>query len=276
MLSHACKQQETLYKKDYTLEEKLFLSESLLNNAGNTSYYQGSVGERMVILEGNSLNPGNAHGQRELGVPYLKRGMAAEANRYYGEAIQADPEEWLGYKAYCWLYFYRDYKNVLEELDTYDAFTPDFVDYPQSTSVNYMRGICHLKLGDYDQAIHYLSMHLEKEIKDVGEQYIEPAHYVHMGIAYSNAKQFRQAEDLFKRALANHQNIAELHYYRAKNLSTMGLIKEAEASLLLAKDWFHKAGNLKRPYIEEFYAIYQEDLDAFNYNSNKSLGLQAK
>ena len=38
-------------------------------------------------------------------------------------------------------YFYRDYKRALKDIEEYDALTPNFVDYPQWTSVNYMRGI---------------------------------------------------------------------------------------------------------------------------------------
>ena len=143
----SCGEADILYKRTYSEEEKTVLSESLLNGAGTDLYYQGSVGERMIIHEGNSYNPNNAWGEREIGVPYLKRGFATEANKYYTRAIEYDPEQWLGYKAYCWLYFYRDYETALEEIDRFDAMTPGIVDYPQSTSVNYMRGLCYLQLG---------------------------------------------------------------------------------------------------------------------------------
>jgi len=156
----ACQQNDVLYQKEYSAKEKLALSESLLNGAGTDLYYQGTVAERMVILEGMKYNPTNAWGQRELGVPYLKRGFAHEAYKYYKKAVEADQAEWQGYMAYCWLYFYRDYETALEAIDAYDKLTPDFVDYPQATSVDYMRGICYLKLGDQDKAIHFMEKHL--------------------------------------------------------------------------------------------------------------------
>jgi len=256
----SCNEESIIYKKAYTENEKLKLSESLLNNAGTGRYYQGSVGERMIIHEGNFYNPGNADGQRELGVPYLKRGFASEANQYYTKAANTDPDEWLGYKAYCWLYFYRDYETVLKEVDKFDALTPDFVDYPQSTSVNYMRGICQLRLGSYKEAIKFLSMHIDKEIEDVGEKYVIAAHYLHLGIAYHKAKHYAQADKIFNAALINNENTAELHYYKAINLLSMKKKKEALASLNLAQEWYSKVGPLTRPYVEEFYAIYPEDI----------------
>ena len=185
MLS-SCTKQDIIYKKQYTEEEKKNLSETLFNGAGNNLYYQGSVGERMIINEGVKHNHHYAKGQRELGVPYLKRGFAAEAFQHYAKASKSDPEEWLGNKAYCWLYFYRDYELVLQEIEEYDPLTPGFVDYPQSTSVNYMRGISHFHLGHYDEAIHYLDLHLNKELADVGAPYIESVPYIALGLSYHN------------------------------------------------------------------------------------------
>lgn len=252
---------DAMYKRTYTADERLKLSETLLNNAGSSTYYQGSVAERMIIHEGIRYNPESADGQREIGVPYLKRGFASEAYHYYSRAAQRDPEEWLGYKAYCWLYFYRDYKTVLADVEQYDALTPDYVDYPQSTSVNYMRGICHLRLGNYKEAISYLSMHLDKEIQDVGAKYVEPVNYLHLGIAYHKAGESSDAARVFDAGLQNNENIAELHYYKAVNLLSQGSNKEARTSLEFAQEWFSKGGPLTRSYVEEFYALYQEDLN---------------
>lgn len=257
----SCKQDAILYKKVYSTEEQLALSESLLNGAGTDLYYQGTVGERMIILEGNSYNPENAWGQRELGVPYLKRGFAHEAEQYYAKAIAADPEEWLGYKAYCWLYFYRDYERALADIDRFDALTPGFVDYPQSTSVNYMRGICYLQLGKYDESIEYLTEHLEKEVGDVGHKYIDAMPYMLLGVAYHKNGAFEKADSMYTLGLEHNETTSDLYYYKAKNLQQMGEVDQAKNVLLFANEWYQKGAKNGRPYVEEFYAIYQKDLD---------------
>lgn len=257
----SCSKEPVLYKRSYTTEEKSKLSESLLNGAGTDLYYQGAVGERMIIHEGNSYNEDNAWGQRELGVPYLKRGFAHEAQKYYLRAIENDPEEWLGYKAYSWLYFYRDYEMVLEEIDRFDAFTPNFVDYPQSTSVNYMRGICYLQLDQYEKAIEYFSMHLDKEIEGVGHKYIEAMPYQLLAISYHKNEQYEKADSLFTLGLEHNTTTSDLYYYKAQNLLKMNRVDEAVANLNLAESWYKKGAKNGRPYVEEFYAIYQEDID---------------
>ncbi len=261
ILASSCSQKDILYKRVYSDEEQLALSESLLNGAGTDLYYQGSVGERMIIHEGNSYNPNNAWGQREIGVPYLKRGFAAEANEYYEKAVEYDAEEWLGYKAYCWLYFYRDYETALAEIDRFDALTPGVVDYPQSTSVNYMRGICYLQLGRFEGAIDALTLHLNKEIEDVGHQYIESMPYLTLAMSYHKMGQYEKADSLYSLGIEHNPTTSDLYYYRAENLLKMNRPDEAKKSLSLAQDWYSKGGKNARPYVEEFFAIYQEDLD---------------
>jgi len=261
MLFISCEKEAILYKRVYTDKEKLALSESLLNSAGTDAYYQGSVAERMIIHEGNKYNPDNAWGQREIGVPYLKRGFAAEANQYYELAAAYDAEEWLGYKAYCWLYFYRDYETALDEVNRFDALTPGEVDYPQSTSVNYMRGICYLQLGRYDEAIDALTLHLNHEIEAVGHKYIEPLPYLSLAMSYQKNGDFEGADSLYSLGIKYNNTTSDLYYYKAKNLLNLNQIEESKVNLDLAQDWYSKGAKNLRPYVEEFFAIYQEDLD---------------
>ncbi len=263
----SCTPDIKLYKKVYSAEEKLELSESILNGAGTDLYYQGSVSERQIIKEAAMLNPDNANVWRELGVPYLKRGLAAEAQEYYQKAIEGDSLEWLGYKAYCWLYFYRDYETALHEIDAFDRLTPDFVDYPQSTSVDYIRGICYLQLGKYDEAIAYLEKHLSKEETDVGPTYIEAMPYLLLGVAYGKSNDIEMANKVFEKGIKYNDNVADLYYYYALNLMDMGRTDDAKRAINEAQIWFSKGSYNSRSYVAEFYQIYQEDLD----NAKKNL-----
>ncbi|MDF1697513.1 MAG: hypothetical protein P1U56_16840 [Saprospiraceae bacterium] len=256
-----CQQSPIIYKRIYSEAEQLELAESLLNSAGTGAYYQGSVGERLIIKEANAYNPKNAWGMRELGVPYLKRGMAHEANEYYSKAVELDPKEWLGYKAYCWLYFYRDYKTSLDELNRFDAMTPDFVDYPQSTSVNYMKGLCYIHLGQYEEAIEVLTAHLKMEIEEEGLDYVDAMPFLSLGMAYQRNEAFEKADSIYSLGLKNSKTTSDLHYHKAVNLYKTERFQAAKESLDLAREWYTKGGKNERPYVEEFFAIYQEDID---------------
>ena len=262
----SCHGDEVIYKRAYSPDERQELSESLLNAAGTDIYYQGSVAERMLIHEGNQYNPNNAWGEREIGVPYLKRGFAAEAYQYYAKAIEYDPGEWMGYKAYCWLYFYRDYAMALKEVDQCDALTPGIVDYPQSTSVNYMRGICQYFLGDYKEAQQSLSAHLEKEATDVGHEYIDALPYLSLAMTYHKMDNFEKADSLFDLGILHNENSSDLYYYKAMNLMEMDQLLDARIALENAELLYNNGAKNQRPYVEEFFAIYQEDLDLLSAN----------
>ena len=255
------KSNSILYQKEYSQEEKMALAESLSNGAGTDLYYQGEVGERMIIWEGLEHNPEGAWGWREIGVPYLKRGFAYEANKYYSKAVEHDPEEWLGYKAYCWLYFYRDYETAIRELDRFDAFTPDFVDYPQATSVDFMRGVAYLRLGKLDSALEYLEKHLLDEKENTGAEYIEPKDYLMLGVAWYEKGDFKKALEVIDEGILHNDTTADLYYYRALVTTRMKDVNAAKIYLDKAEYLIDNGGKNIRPYIEEFYAVYQQDVE---------------
>ncbi len=256
----SCKESDIVYKKQYSSEEKIKLSESILNGAGTDLYYQGTVSERQIIKEADILNSASADVQREYGVPYLKRGFAHEANKYYTEASKKDPLTWLGYKGYCWLYFYRDYETALREFNELDTLTPNFVDHPQATSIDYMRGICYLKLGNYDEAISMLKKHLKKEKEEIGANYIEALPYQLLGICYLQKKDYKTAQQYFEEGLEYNENIADLWYYQALNYSKMNELDKALVSLDKAEYYLLQGNYNNRNYVEEFYQIYIQDI----------------
>jgi len=199
--------------------------------------------------------------QNEILYKKVKRGFAHEAYSYYTKAVEADPEEWQGYMAYCWLYFYRDYETALEAIDTYDALTPNFVDYPQATSVDYMRGICYLKLGEVKKSIHFMEKHLSSEIKSVGPEYVDAMPYLLLGIAYYENGQLEKSDEIFRQGLKHNANTADLHYYHTHTLAELGREEEAKVALGKAEKWLLKGGYNQRPYVEEFYSTYIEDIE---------------
>lgn len=261
----SCQSDGDFYQKKYTSEEKQALAESLLNAAGTDAYYQGSVGERMIILEGMKYDPNNAWGWRELGVPYLKRGMARQAYEYYSKAVKYDPLEWQGYMAYCWLFFYRDYDTAIKHSNGCDAFTNDFVDYPQSTSVDYMRGISYLGKSQIDSALYYLEKHLEFEKESTGIAYIEPVNFAALSQAYLQNNEFDKTIKTLKQGLEYNENTASLHYHLAAALLRKGENNKAKYHLDQAEKLIASEDILKRGYVHEFFTVFQEDVDRLRF-----------
>jgi tetratricopeptide (TPR) repeat protein len=257
---NACQQEPILYKKTFTEEEKGNLVIQMMNDLLK-KYYQGTVAERMVLEEALQFAPTSADLWRELGIPYGKRGIAAKYYEYYGKAVANDPTSWQGWRGYMYLYFYRDYERAIVDFNALDTLTPDFIDYPQATSVHFMRAIAYLKLGQYDQALSFLEAHIKEELRTTTEDYIDCKTFLYQGIAHYKKGAIEKARLSIARGLKNADYNADLWFWEAKLALHFKEKKRALAALEKAAIQLNKEYNNYRPYVEDFFQIYQADID---------------
>lgn len=258
----ACAPQTPLYVKTFSAEEQTKLAQQFLAGTG-VWYYQGSTASQNLIQAGLQHNPNSAELWRELGAPHVKRGFAEQTWLYYGKVVELDARGWQGWRGYLMLYFYRDYENALKDFDATDTLTPNFVDHPQSTSVDFMRGICYLQLGNYDKALSYLKAHIESEIKVVGEAYIDSKTFLYQGIALYKKGLHEEALAALRRGLHNADGRnADLWYWVAKIALEQGRTAEAAEAIENAEAQFRQGYYNHRDYVEEFYQTYPADISA--------------
>ena len=262
----ACEQAPILYKKEFSEEENKAIANQLLNRLSR--YYQGSVPEQFLLDESAKLNPVNADVHRELGVPYLKRGLPVEYEKHYADAVKYGAVDWQGWRGYIYLYFYRDYERALADFQALDVLTPNFVDYPQSTSILYMSAICYMKLGDYEQGITYFDKHIEEELRTSTEDYIDSKTFLFKGICYYKQGAFAEAEASIARGLTNAPDNADLWFWKAKMETEKGNKTIALNAIEKAQTQFDKDYHNHRPYVEEFFQIHQADIDELREKIN--------
>lgn len=263
VLNIACQRQESVwYEKEFSADEHKELSLSLLDGIGY--YYQGSPASQMLLQEALSYDPNNAKVHREIGVPFLKRGIASAFPNFYGKAADLDPLGWTGWRGYLYLYFYRDYERAIADFNLTDTLTPNQVDYPQSISVDYMRGICYLMIDDYPKAIEYFDRHIAHETNITGFEYIDNKTFLYRGIAYLKQDKIDEAVASFKSGLSIEDDNTDLHFWLAKVQTQQGELAAAKQSLELAQQAFAKDDFNRRYYVEEFFQTYEADLDALS------------
>lgn len=248
------------YRKSFSQDEARELAQTLTDGIGN--YYQGSPGCQLLLEEAKGFDPTYALAYREIGVPYLKRGVTAAFPHYYGKAAVLDPLGWTGWRGYLYLYFYRDYERALVDFNALDTITPGVVDYPQSTSVDYMRALCHLQLGNYDAAIDYLDLHIAHEDTVAGFKYIPPEAFLFRGIAYWKKGDADEAIQSFLIGHDLEDYNADLMFWLAKVYSETGKLSEARRWFRAAEEAFQKRDYNRRFYVEEFHQLYEEDFVA--------------
>ncbi len=257
----SCQQDNQYYKKEFTEAEHLENAERLLSGLGYRYYYQGSTGELELLKEAALHNEDHPEVWRERGIPYLKRGIAAGYYKPYERCAELDPEHWLGNKAYCTLYFYRDYESALTDIDQLDPLTPDFVDHPQATSIDYMRAICYLGMEEPEKALSFVDKHIEVEKESVGMDYVNPVALILKSKAHKSLGQLDEAEAVLEKGLKSHEKNADIKFYLAQLLFEKGEKKRAKALAEKAKIRFKETYFNSRPYVEEFYQIYLADIE---------------
>ena len=256
----SCEENEyNYYDANFDQQEKEYYSERLITGRG--WYYQGTPSEQLVFDEARKLDPTNASAHRELGVPYLKRGFAAEFYEHYDNAIKHDALNWQGWRAYLYLYFYRDYDRAIADCDAMDILTPDFVDFPQATSVDYMRGVCYMQKENYNKALSYFDKHIEFEKRETGIEYMESIAFLQKAFCHYKMKDMDQAISSIDVGLSINPNSADLNYWKALYLFESDP-KQSMTYLEKSEELFSKGNYNKRPYVEEFNQIYRIDIEA--------------
>ena len=265
----SCQQTEfNYYAPALSDQQKEIYSERLVTGRG--WYYQGTPSEQLVFDEARILDPTNASAHRELGVPYLKRGFAAEYFKHYENAVEHDALNWQGWRAYLYLYFYRDYDRAIVDCDAMDVLTPDFVDFPQATSVDYMRGIAYMQKEEYLKALSFFDKHIDFEKKETGLEYMESISFLQKAYCHYRMNDLDKAVSTIDIGLTINPNSADLNYWKALYLLDSDL-SQSKICLEKADDLFSKGNYNKRPYVEEFNQIYRQDLEALGRKIGKKL-----
>jgi tetratricopeptide (TPR) repeat protein len=260
LLLVGCAQEAPLYKKEIEPARHKKLAQKLTDAIHY--HYQGSVPQQLLLLEALSYDSINGDIWREKGVPFLKRGMATEFEEHYKNAVGYNPMVWAGWRGYIYLFFYRDYQRAIAGFDMTDTLTPGLVDYPQALSVDYLRGICYLKLNQHDTAVSLFDKHIAYEKEISGPQYVMPQAYLYKGIAAYKSEKYALAQQTFKEGVELAPQNADLLFWHAKALLIMGEKARARISLEEAALQL-KAGNRNiRPYVEEFFQTYPSSIAA--------------
>ncbi|AXG69162.1 tetratricopeptide repeat protein [Kordia sp. SMS9] len=221
-------------------------------------HYQGSQNGINAFARAVELDPTHAESWRELSIPFLKRGMPHLWKKYIDKAVELDPIAWQGYRGYNYLWFYRDYKSAIADFDATDTLTPNFIDNPQGHSVDYWRGIAYLGLKDYKNSIAYFDKHIQKEIDESGEDWVEHEAFLYRGIAHYEAGNDEKALKDLNTLLKYNADFADPKYYKAAIIAK----KDTKAALQILEEAiqdFQNGYTDKRPYVETIRQLYLED-----------------
>ncbi|NNE14865.1 MAG: tetratricopeptide repeat protein [Saprospiraceae bacterium] len=247
---------ETFHKM--TVEEKKQLSKDYVRLANLTE--RGSSKAMRILEKAVRLDPQNDQAWRELSLPYLHAGLYSEWSENMRMAIEINPENWQGWRAYDRLFYVRDYAGALFDLDATDTLTKNQVDYLQNTSVDYLRGLCYLGLKDYNKSIEYFNIYIEDDKKKVGDKFVDETAFLYLGIVYLKEDKYQEAIQNLQRGILYEEGNADFHFHLARAYCFLGDLDEARKQLTIAKKKFEDRNAMRGFRYEAIEQIYLSDI----------------
>lgn len=242
-----------------SLEERRKISIELLEKA-ETQHFQGTPVNMEGIEMALQADPQNAAAWRELSVPYLKRGLAHEWKPLFDKAVECDPVSWQGWRGYLLLFFYRDYEKAIRDFNATDTLTPNLTDYPQSLSVDYLRGLAYLGLKDYPTSESYFSKYIDEVTNNLGEDWVEVTAFTYRGRVRELQSNIAGAVDDYNTHLKYQPNSADGCYHLARIHKRQQQWLLADDFAAKAKEFYERGYYMHRDYVETFEEIYLEDI----------------
>lgn len=242
-----------------TEKEKQDMAKNLVY--GGFNYHQGTPSHKFLLFEAAKYDSTFPEIHRELGIPYLKRGIGHTFYPHFKKLIELDALNWQGWRGYNYLFFYRDYERALHDFIEMDKLTPDVVDHPQALNIDYLKAVCYLKMGQHENAIKFFNKQINYEIETVGIEYMEPVSFLYRGIAYWETNQIEKAKESFEMALGNDRKNADAAYWLAKYWYKKRNKNQSVKYSDLAKTHLQEGYHIGRPYVEAFYETYMADIE---------------
>lgn len=189
-------------------------------------------------------------------IPYNKGGDHATGFAMLNRAVELDPIQNLGYRAFVKLYMMHDYEGALHDCLRFDSLTSYAKPGVWGEDMDMVIGLCYLQLNDFQLAHLRFTNSIDMVTKKYGKQWNSSRVFLYLGITLMKEKAYSQATEVLDELIQLNPNFSEAYYYKAQCYSALKDLKNAEETLEKCKQVFKKYGAEKNAYFELPYQIY--------------------
>lgn len=228
-----------------------------------TDLYNGNNdrGNRIMNFVLSHIKEPNYEILHAIAVQNLKNGNYEIAFDRLTKAANLNDEVY-GYFGWVMLYYFRDYERALTYLDIYDSLTPNFSDAPVGENIDYLRGLAHLQLGEFQKAIHCFDRYISETTFEVGEDWVEAFTFYYKGIGLFKLGEFDKAKENFNLAIKYDDTYTESYYYLYLSMKSLQEPEEDCIKIInKAKDLASKGLFQTNAYINYFYPVSMDMID---------------
>lgn len=260
-LAFSCSEAPTLGTVTLSIEERDSLIAMKYEEFFQT--HQGTPRAMTLLDEILELDSSNAEAWREKSIPYLKRGLPHQWYENYKHAIEFGAEEWIGWRGYNYLFFYKDFRRAINDFNATDSLNPEAIDHPQAMSVDLLRGIAYFGLQSLDTSLFFFDKYIHDEMENgAGLGFIDQTAFLYRGLIFQKQQNHLLAIESFKTGLKIFEESADLHFHLSRSflaLKNLTIAQEEchKAAVNFRQGYFHH-----RPYVEVLEQIYDYDIDA--------------
>lgn len=189
-------------------------------------------------------------------VAYNKCGEHATGFAMLNRAVELDPMQNLGYRAFVKLYMMHDYEGALQDCLRLDSLTAYAKPGVWGEDMDMVIGLCYLQLADFQKARLRFTNSINRVTQKSGKQWNSPRVFLYLGITLMKEKAYSQATQVLNELIKLYPNYSEAYYYKAQCYGSLKDLRNAEAALKKCKRVFEKHGAEKNAYFELPYQIY--------------------
>ena len=195
--------------------------------------------------------PNDAELWREVATSFFKAGEYGPAMRYINKAVELDPKQWLGYRAFMKCIFMKDYAPAIEDFKQALDLKNNY--YEMDHTYHFYIAISYLKLNQLDSADYHIAQSLKLQMPN-GQGSGHHLDWFYWGLIKHRKKQHKKAIEYYDKALTQYENFPDAMYYKALVLLKTGEKQAAKVLLENAQKSLKKGYKLNED--NEYYVNY--------------------
>jgi tetratricopeptide (TPR) repeat protein len=167
-----------------------------------------------------AICPNISEAYQEKAFPFLFNGQYAKAFELEDKAVELDPERWIGYRAYLYCIYSKNYEKSLADFAAAEKIAP--IAHVMDHTYAYYFGLCYLETSALDKAeTAFLKDIAEQKKGDSGND-VHFNSLFYLGMVYYEMREFELAEKYFKECLHLYDQYPEANFYMGKVLQITG------------------------------------------------------
>lgn len=260
----SCKEVEKPEFTNNTLTETQKVERAELYKEYSYQFLQPSYLRRAYLDTAAMLVPNEVDYIERHSYSYKKVGDHIKAMELLNKAIAMDTAQGstatLEYRAWTYLYFYRDYEGTIKDVELIEKMTGRAYSSCWSEPCGYQKGQALYRLGRYQEAIDaFKIVNIEEEKKgfDISSNHMN---FFYTARCYASMKDYDNAIIYFNKSLKAASTSPENYYQLGLVYKELGHKTKAQENFKLARKYLEYS--MEEPYIERFDEVFDYMIEA--------------